>query len=929
MYSAKANDIRLSPQTYCRRAGSWLSKTLLLLSFVLIYSSHVTAQFETVQVQVYANGFDMFGNGSGLSFFDFNKDGWDDITLSDAGFPIKIYLNNQNSTFSLIATVANVWNAKHPVWVDFDNDNDYDLFVTFRQHSCKLFRNDGDFDALVDITDSLGLPSSTGNSYGCAWGDYDKDSYLDVYIANFHLSDTEETNWLLHNNGDGTFTNVTDLLHVGLNQVTSFQPCWVDIDNNGWQDLYVVNDHDYTNAMFMNDGVELIDMAAAIGLDTELLSMSNSITDYDQDGDFDIYMSNGYDGNYLMRNDSAYFINVADETNTAIYSSCWNSMWLDVDNNGYEDLHVCLNDPVEDNRMLINDANGSFNPTLIATGASENRSYCAAKGDYDNDGQIDFFNFSQQPALLSLFHNVYPDVNYWIKCDTEGVVSNRDGIGTRVEVYCGSDVYTHYTFCGTNYLSQDSQHRLIGLAQHDIIDSLILKWPSGWVDRHYALAVNTSHVFVEGETFMASTSGTVVLTLCEGASVVLDAGEWEAYDWFDGSDQQLAVVSQEGEYEVSVTNQFGLVQSITFQVLLEQATELLFDVLHPLCSDSNDGHVVVTALDNEISTIYWNGEEGVSVLDNLSGGAYAYEILDSNNCIVEGSVILEAPPAIDISWNELQLCFDAVGSIEIQMSGGSGTLTADWNGINQQEVVAGDYLVTVTDTNQCQHAALIEVMELAPINITCVAPLACFNETISILTSVSGGAGNYLFDWNGYNPDSLYAGDYVLNVVDGNNCTATENFSVYEATEIILTPEITNAYDGANGSVVMNVAGGYAPYTYLWSNFSDTNVLLDAAQGNYTCLVTDALGCTKSIDLSVVDTQVDEVKREIVVFPNPFNNQISINLYEPCYITVKDAIGRIIYHAHLPSIVEIDTSLWSSGYYLLTAGEKTFLIEKP
>ncbi len=895
----------------------------IFLAFLSLLPFAAFAQFQDVSNQYnISNESDHSVNGSGLSYYDYDKDGWDDLTIATKGIPIKVYHNSSVNGFELAFTFPSAFDAKHPIWVDYDNDGDADFFIGLNLNSCRLYRNDGE-NVFTDVTADLNLPLESAETHGCAWADYDSDGWLDCYISNYNRADGV-TNWLLHSNGDGTFTEVADSLGVDNGSKATFQSSWIDYDLDGDVDLFVVNDHQEGNFLYANNGDgTFYDASEESGALLYVFSMCSTMCDYDNDCDLDMYVSNVEYSNILMNNENGFFQNVAEQAGVAGTQLSWGAIWLDYDNNFLEDLFVTNTCPVDTgcvNPLYANQGNGTFMQIdLTETGNDYHNAFCVAKGDLDNDGYADFATTNSFPTSVSIWQNVM-EGNNWLKITLQGTISNRDAIGTLLKLHSNGQTKLIQTKCGDNYLSQDSQHITVGMNDILMMDSMIVTWPSGWIDRYYEIAGMQSIVLVEGETFANAPVQDVNITSCSNEVVTLDPGLWSAYLWNNGDTLQTIEVTESGTHTVIVTNEFGLQQMHEYDVVITPMPEIAVFNTAPVCNGESTGYIFLDVQEMEVDQIIWNNNEEITgdVLDSIGAGNYSYHITDIYGCQLQGSIELTEPNELTVEYSTPVVCFGAATNVSAAVYGGTGPYVLNWNGVNPQNLSAGDYLLTVTDANQCEATELIQVIQVAPIVVNCSTPLACFNSPVGIDYLITGGFGDYILDWIGANPDSLYAGDYVLNVVDENNCTASENFSVYEATEIVLVPEITNAYDGANGNVVVNVSGGYTPYTYLWSGGGNTNTLTDAAQGTYTCVVTDALNCTQSIEVEVIDLAVNEFSQPVLYYPNPLGNALNVTLDKPQPVTISDVMGCVVYHSNANgNVFMIDTAQWSAGIYFL------------
>ncbi|GAB4289620.1 MAG: hypothetical protein Kow0098_07720 [Ignavibacteriaceae bacterium] len=443
----------------------------------------------------------------GLSFADFDGDGLDDLSLSDMQEEIQL-LNHTDSGFIDIRSqtgISNPYRSQTLIWADYDNDGDKDLFIANRGNRSSLFQNQGNF-TFIDVTISAGLSTEALQSEAAAWADYDNDGWLDLYVGN--RSETQR-NYLYHNNGDGTFTDVTvaagveDMIHLPL--AISF----FDFNNDGWQDIYCANDLMGGNTLFKNNGDgTFTDVSVQSGADLIMSAMGIAIGDYDNNGYLDLYISNMPDGNRLLKNNGdGTFDEVSEALGVAFHKLCWGVMFFDYDNDTDLDLHVCASDgpgargdPQRENILYENLGNGTFKVAL-GTGLDIDTSYSygSAVADINNDGYLELAILNAYGTKSQLWLNSGGNKN-WIKLSLKGTQSNRDGIGSLIEIYRGQEKFIRSTHCGISYQSQNSFIETIGIDTSSIIDSLKIKWPSGIIDVYYNVNANQLILCTEGET---------------------------------------------------------------------------------------------------------------------------------------------------------------------------------------------------------------------------------------------------------------------------------------------------------------------------------------------------------------------------------------------------------------------------------------------
>lgn len=453
--------------------------------------------------------------GSGISFFDYNGDGLDDITVGASNSHNFTFLKNTGGSFEQEDLGINNggFQSKQVIWVDYDNDGDYDFFSASDQTLSKLFRNDNG--TFTDVTMAAGFPGVVYKTYGASWGDYNNDGFLDVFLS---IRDTSELipNILFRNNGDGTFTNVT--VAAGLETIGYFSFCsaFVDFDRDGDQDIFVANDrYFFRNLMYRNNGDGTFDnISASSGTDFYMDAMSTTIGDYNKDEYLDIYVTNtggsnppqgNVIGNVLFHNNGDFtFTNNAMATGTVFNSFSWGAVFLDADNDSYPDLYV--SGPYDGSTgdlpsaFYYNMGDATFTiPENIGFDDDIRESYSNAIGDIDNDGFPEIVVMNNNDENIFLWQNLSPQNNNWIKIKLEGVVSNRMGIGSLIEVSAEGSVQVQYTLCGEGYLSQNSGYEFVGLNNAGVIDYINVTWLSGIVDHIENVAVNQHITIREGE----------------------------------------------------------------------------------------------------------------------------------------------------------------------------------------------------------------------------------------------------------------------------------------------------------------------------------------------------------------------------------------------------------------------------------------------
>jgi hypothetical protein len=490
------------------------NKNFLFLIFLLFFSTQLSAQTFVNRATDF-NIMEGYGDldleefGGGVSFFDFNGDGWDDLCFPTAAGDSLLFFHNNQGVFEKInALVLETAATKQLLWADIDNDGDKDLLITNFMAANRLYENDGNMN-LTDITLSAGFFLFPEPTYGATFGDYDADGFLDLYITNRSNGTFDSfTNYLWKNNGNNTFTNVTIQTNTSDGLKVSFCATFIDINQNLRPDLYIANDRLAANTLFLNNGNTFADISFSSGTDIVANAMNVGSGDYNNDGHLDIYVTNTTEGNVLYKNNSdETFTDMATSAGVAFNQVSWGANFFDYDNDGDLDLYVS-SEEVENgkaNALYENLGDGTFYQPLPDGIAGDTLiSFGNAIGDFNLDGKMDVVVVNAYSDPMLIWENQTDNDNNWLKVNLEGVESNRDGIGSWIEIYHDGQKQVRYTKCGTAYLAQNTQTEHFGLGTFETLDSVIIRWQKGLIDRFENVPANQILEVVEGMTITST-----------------------------------------------------------------------------------------------------------------------------------------------------------------------------------------------------------------------------------------------------------------------------------------------------------------------------------------------------------------------------------------------------------------------------------------
>ena len=501
----------------------------------------------TVYGGEYVKRYIVEANGPGIAFYDYDHDGWLDVfvpsgtlleeTPARQAITNRLYHNNRDGTFTDVTAKAGL---THNGWCygvcigDYDNDGFDDLFLAYYGKNI-LYHNNGD-GTFKDVTEKTGLSEAVPRfGAGCTFADYDRDGWLDLFISRYIDMDleripaagtnrycqysgvpvncgplglTEDSCSLYHNNGDGTFSEVTGragLLKAGKRY--GLTAVAFDYNNDGWPDLFVAcdstpnllyrNNHDGTfTEVAMESGV------AVSGDGSEQSGMGVGIGDYDGDGFLDLFLPHFIGDTPILYHSvlGNFFDDVTSPAGLAVNTQyvCWGVDFADLDNDGYLDIfHVTGSVYPEVEKVnpeykyktprvvYRNLGNGTFEEVSDRSGAAvldPHSSRGCAFGDFDNDGNLEvlILNMGEVPSLLK---NQAAGKNHWLNVKLAGTKSNRSAVGARINLTAGGRRQIREVLSGSSYISQSDLRQHFGLGSAAKVDEIEVRWPSGQVDR--------------------------------------------------------------------------------------------------------------------------------------------------------------------------------------------------------------------------------------------------------------------------------------------------------------------------------------------------------------------------------------------------------------------------------------------------------------
>jgi len=519
--------------------------------------------------------------GASVSVVDFNNDGLQDfyLTNSRSGTDNALYKNNGDGTFVDVAEAMGVAALNNEetgasmgsIWGDYDNDGYEDLFV-YKWGKSSLFHNDKG-EGFTEVTDRIDLPE-WANTNSAIWFDYDRDGNLDLFLAgyfneSFDLWNLETTKimpesfeyannggrkYLFHNQGDGTFKEVSKEMGIETNR-WALSASSADLNGDGYPDLVIANDYG-VDELYMNDGGSGFYEAgedAGMGFAPKS-GMNVSFGDILNQGKFVVYITNISEPGVLIQGNNMWvpdlgvtgkpsFKNLAGNLGVEVGGWSYGAQFGDLNNDGYLDLYVANgyvsaeqgtdywydfskvaggnraiiadaeNWPAmegrslsgyQENKLWLNDGAGKFQEVAGAVGGSlELDSRAVAFADFWNNGTLDIIVASQN-GPVKLYKNVTGTGKNWIAFHLEGTKSNKSAIGAEAEVFWNGKNQLQVISGGSGFSAQNQRPLFFGLGEADAVDSVKVTWPSGQTRIIRSPEINKEHRITEGELIAGS-----------------------------------------------------------------------------------------------------------------------------------------------------------------------------------------------------------------------------------------------------------------------------------------------------------------------------------------------------------------------------------------------------------------------------------------
>jgi len=858
------------------------------------------------------------GSISGLDCgVDMNSDFLDDaVFVDDSGVTINYQQPDgsfTSQTFPMTIQYEADWSIAAG---DIDNNGYNDLLLGNGTRVTFLIANEDGTAYTQDLHDEYIFSQRT------TFADIDNDGNLDAFVCH----DVDQSH-PYRSDGNGNMTLDQSLIET-LDLAGNYAALWVDYDNDWDTDLYVTKcrqgsspgDIERTNRMYRNNGDgTYTEVAADINMDDNAQSWATVFEDFDNDGDFDAFIVNHDEANrFMINNGEGVFEDIIDEVNIPKNDlGAWEASAADFDNDGYMDIFSELS-----KEIYMNNGNMTFSGTDISIDEG-------ALGDYNNDGFIDILRGS------TLWLNEGND-NNWLKINTIGTISNRNGIGARIEIYGDWGVQIREVRSGESFSPMHSLNTHFGIGQAEEIEMLVVKWPSGLMTMLENPTINSTITVSEidadcfADNVMIEANGAT--NICAGETVQLNAPEGTAYLWTNGDTLQSIMVSQPGNYSVILTHQDECVSfsnNIIVSFIQDVAPEVSIAGPTLFCEGNS-----VTLIASESTNYEWSNGETTQAIEADESGAFWVTTQgqctdDLISALVEITVLAAPLPVVeDATTNSQGIATITADGDELywytEPFGGIPIATGDvfeTNVLTEETVFYVENVVTyagdlgdggkptmegtggIPNTGAYNYFDVSEPFTLLSVLVNVPESNAPGQRTITLVDENDITLESKMFDLDF--GDHVLALNWEIPVGHGFTLRCLEN-------NLFRNNGGVN-YPYAIGDIGLMTSSFYGSQYYYY--FYDWKI----QKQSFACI-------SDRVEVTAFLTGTNEAKlfSNLSVFPNPAQNLLSIQFalhtQQAMDIELLDMVGQVIWSEKMTTAkgsTEIDLIDLSSGVYLL------------
>lgn len=606
-------------------------KSIWTIFCVLFCATTISAQMSFTNSNHLLQSTD-WHSGVAIGVVDMDGDGLDDILRLNDGRILTIEYQVQGGMFTPFTYDTISGQSQWTMAAADINNNGYNDVIAGDYNTTKIILSGADG---ASFSHSL-LPGPDFFAQGSNFADINNDGLLDIFVCN---DDAESRIWV--NNGDDTFSEADYMIDMATTPPSdnsgNYGSIWTDFDNDGDLDLYIAkcrqgvqssSDPRRINALFVNDGNNnYTEQAGDYGLKIGWQSWTADFNDFDNDGDLDAFITNHDFANMLMENDGfGHFKDISTGQDIGIESTSFpvQGVMRDFDNDGFMDILVAG----DKHHLYHNNGDGTFTEILGLFDDNDIESY--ALGDLNHDGFVDIYagyaHIYTTPSDIEdvIWLNDGND-NNWFGVNLQGVETNRNGIGARIEIYGDWGIQVREVRAGESYGIMNSLKQNFGLGEATSIDKVVVKWPSGIINVVDNPDINQYLNIIESECepFSVDIAADGPTVICSGTTTVdLVAPAGYNYIWSTGETSQTITVGNAGNYNVVVENMttgcYGLSQSIAVIVDPDETPTVEIDGDLEFCLGES-----VTLTSSVADAYTWSNDETTQSIEVTSSGTYA------------------------------------------------------------------------------------------------------------------------------------------------------------------------------------------------------------------------------------------------------------------------------------------------------------------